>query len=153
MMAESLNVNTYNEVHCKCIIKNSVQWFASFSTLMPISSPIRIPSFLFSMLFFSYISPVLWTSIGRKQAAWPLSSPLWSHPEHFQMGAGASCFASRPSLHGNSAFKQEQTRLVFLNYLSYLFMAKHCPLCLALILTTFTGYLLFSQALYTQYLV
>lgn len=83
------------------------------------------PIWIFNLFFFfSFVPTVLWTSFGRKQASWPLSSPLWSHPEHFPMGTGTSCFASCPPLHCNPPVKQEQARLVLLHSF---FMAYHCP--------------------------
>lgn len=142
IIADPLHVNIHNEEPCECPLKNWVRRYASCSNLMSIFSPIRVSDSLFYLPFY-FVSTVLWTSVGRKQAARPLSSPLRSHPEHFQMGACAGCFAPCPPLHCDSAFKQKQARLVFL---CCFFMAYHCPLY-SVITTTFIGYLLFSQVL------
>lgn len=55
---------------------------------------------------------VFWKSFSRKQAAWPFSSSLWSHPEHFSLGTCPSCTPSRAALHCNAALQPEQARSV-----------------------------------------
>lgn len=113
MLTDTLYVRRH-EMQCECTLKNLIQWFASWgTTLISHCSSNRISNSLFYTIFSSFlVSTVLRTRVGREQAAWPFSSPLWSHPEHFPMGAGASCPAPRPPLHCNPAFKQEQVRLV-----------------------------------------
>lgn len=65
--------------------------------------------------FFSSFLTVFWTSFSREQAAWPFSSSLWSHPEHFSLGTCPGCAPTCAALHCHIALQPKQARLVLMN--------------------------------------
>lgn len=69
----------------------------------------------YTVSFFSlFLLLVFWKSFSREQAAWPFSSSLWSHPEHFSLGTRPSCAPACAALHRHIALQPKQARLVLM---------------------------------------